>query len=77
MWKPYKDICHTYFKNAIICVDPFHVSSTINTEVQNIRKRIMKRYEMDSVEYYLLKNWNNLLTKNKNDIEYKKGKWNK
>ena len=77
MWKPYKDICDTYFKNAIICVDPFHVSSTINTEVQNIRKRIMKRYEMDSVEYYLLKNWNNLLTKNKNDIKYKQGKWNR
>ena len=77
MWKPYKDISRTYFKNAIVCIDPFHVTSTITKELQNIRIRIMGRYERDSIEYYLLKNWNYLLVKNKVNIEYTSGKWNR
>lgn len=77
MWKPYRDISRTYFKKAIICIDPFHVTSTITKELQNIRIRIMGRYDQDSIEYYLLKNWNYLLVKNKVNIEYTNGKWNR
>lgn len=77
MWKPYKDISRTYFKNAIICIDPFHVISTITKELQNIRIRIMNRYDRDSIEYYLLKNWNYLLVKNRGTIEHTNGKWNR
>lgn len=67
MYKPYKDICQVYFKKARICVDSFHVIQHLNTSFNKIRIRIMKMYSTDSIEYYLLKHWKNLLLKR--DIE--------
>lgn len=76
MYKPYKDICLVYFKKARICVDSFHVIQHLNTSFNKIRIRIMKRYPTDSIEYYLLKHWKNLLLKRDIDLD-NKPKYNK
>ena len=71
MYKPYKDIVNTYFKKARICVDSFHVIQHLNTSFNKIRIRIMKSYPTDSIEYYLLKTWKNLLLKRDIDLDNK------
>ena len=62
MYLPYKQLIKIYFKKAIICVDSFHVVKHLNDDLQKIRIRIMKTYNTDSIEYYLLKHWKNLLS---------------
>lgn len=61
MYLPYKQIIETYFKKAIICADSFHVIKTLNDDLKKVRIRIMKKYDTDSQEYYLLKHFNYLL----------------
>ena len=61
MYLPYKQIIKLYFKKAIICVDSFHVIKTLNDGLKKVRIRIMKKYDADSQEYYLLKHFNFLL----------------
>jgi len=61
MYYPYKQIIQTYFKKAIICIDSFHVIKTLNDDLKKVRIRIMKKYDTDSQEYYLLKHFNYLL----------------
>lgn len=61
MYLPYKQIIEIYFKKASICVDSFHVIRTLNECLKKVRIRIMKKYDRDSQEYYLLKNFNYLL----------------
>lgn len=59
----YRELAYRYFKNACICADSFHVIKLINTALDSVRKRIMKRFEMNkkSDEYYLLKYRRDLL----------------
>ena len=61
MWKPYKEIANTYFKNAIIAVDPFHVIKHLTFGFTKIRINIQNQVNKDSDTYYLLKNWHKLL----------------
>lgn len=61
MYVPYKEIIRQYLKKAIICVDSFHVIKTLNEDLKKVRIRVMKKYDHDSNEYYLLKNFNFLL----------------
>lgn len=61
MYLPYKQIVNMYFKKAIICVDSFHVIKTLCDDLKKVRIRIMKKYDTDSQEYYLLKHFNYLL----------------
>ena len=61
MYLPYKQVIEFYFKKAIICVDSFHVIKTLNEDLKKVRIRIMKKYDRDSQEYYLLKHFNYLL----------------
>lgn len=61
MYLPYKQVIKTYFKKASICVDSFHVIKTLNECLKKVRIRIMKKYDTDSIEYYLLKHFNYLL----------------
>lgn len=61
MYKPYKDIIKLRFKNAIICIDNFHVIKSLNDCVNSIRMRILRSYDNSSIEYYLLKKWKFLL----------------
>lgn len=61
MYLPYKQIVNIYFKKAIICADSFHVIKTLCDDLKKVRIRIMKKYDTDSQEYYLLKHFNYLL----------------
>lgn len=68
----YRDVAYTFFKNAKVCVDPFHVSQYINDSLNKIRRKVMARYAKDkrSQEYRLLKYRNKLLFKRSSDLEY-------
>lgn len=61
MWEPYLDIATTYFKNATIAIDSFHVLKEMGFALDKVRRRIMSGYQKGSEEYYLLKKWNDLL----------------
>lgn len=61
MWLPYKDIIRKYFKNAIIAVDPFHVTKHLNDCFTKMRLNMLRQLEKDSTSYYLLKKWHHLL----------------
>ena len=61
MYEPYKDIVSIYFKKAIICVDSFHVVKHITDDLNKLRIRIMKTYDPNSQEYYLLNRFRFLL----------------
>lgn len=72
MYKNYKLICHVFFKNATICIDPFHVMKKITDSLNALRKRIMRTYQdnqKDSEEYKLLKRRYYLILKNKDDLK--------
>ena len=53
----YRDILPIFFKNATIIADSFHVVRHVSEALDNVRKRIMRRYDDDkrSDEYYMLK----------------------
>lgn len=72
MYQNYKLIINTFFKNATICLDPFHTIKKVNDAFNNLRKRIMRLYSNDeqkySTEYKLLKHRYYLLLKNKNNL---------
>lgn len=76
MYLPYKQIAKIYFKKAIICVDSFHVIKHLHDSFSNLRIRLMKSYPTDSIEYYLLKQWKNLLFNGNINLD-NKGKYNK
>ena len=76
MYLPYKDIIKLYFKKAIICVDSFHVVAHLNNDLNKLRIRIMKSYDTDSIEYYLLNRFKFLLFDRSIDLD-NKGKFNK
>ena len=61
MYQPYRDVVHFRFPKAKIAVDSFHVVKNINDSLNAVRVRIMKGYKSNTVEYYLLKNFNWLL----------------
>ena len=67
MWRPYKDVATTYFPNAIIAVDPFHVVKHLVKGFDELRIKLMNNCEYNSNGYYLLKKWNWLLLKNNVD----------
>ena len=76
MYLPYKQLIKLYFKKATICVDSFHVIKHLNDSLNKLRIRIMKSYPTDSIEYYLLKQFKNLLFDNHMNLD-NKGKFNK
>ena len=61
MWESYKDVANTYFPNATIAVDPFHVVSHLTKGFERLRVDLMKQCEYGSNKYYLLKKWHWLL----------------
>jgi len=76
MYRNYRDMAKIYFKRAVICVDSFHVIEHLNNSLSKVRIRVMKMYDSDSQEYYLLKHWNNLLFDRNREL-HNKGKYNK
>ncbi|MEG0367981.1 MAG: ISL3 family transposase [Coprobacillus sp.] len=67
----FRTLIHTYFPNSSHLVDHFHVTKLINDQLNNTRKRIMRKYanNKDSLEYKLLKNKYRILLKCRNDVD--------
>lgn len=59
----YRDLLNVYFHNAFIVVDSFHVVKHIVEALDDVRKKVMRRFESNkkSDEYYLLKYKDELL----------------
>ena len=73
----YKDVINRRFKNAIICIDSFHVMKLMNDELDRLRKKVMHRYEKNKgcEEYHLLKHHKNVLFKEELDEKYHYSKY--
>lgn len=73
----YKTVIYRRFKDAIICIDSFHVIKDMNDELDRLRKEIMEKYKDKkySEEYHLLKHHNNVLFKEDLDEEYHYSKY--
>lgn len=69
MWEPYRDIAKTYFPNAEVAVDPFHVIEHLTKDFESLRISLMKSCDYHSNGYYLLKKWNWLLTTANVDLD--------
>ena len=77
MYDTYRFAAKQYFKNATICVDSFHVIKNINQLLKNTRIKVMKSYDSDSIEYYLLKKFNWLLMYDSSKVPDTPAKYNK
>lgn len=62
MYDTYLKIAKTYFNNAIIAVDSFHVLQNLIRAFEKVRNKFLRKYdngsdelETNSEEYYLLK----------------------
>ena len=69
MYDTYLRIAKTYFNNAIIAVDSFHVLQNLIRAFEKVRNKFLRKYdngsdelEDNSEEYYLLKKGKDLLT---------------
>ena len=65
MWKPYKQITHSFLPNAIIVIDSFHVIQTIKKCIKDLEMKIYYNYDERSKERKLLKKYFNQI------IDYK------
>jgi transposase len=62
MFKTYRHIQRTYFTNAILVCDSFHVIKNVNKILIDERNKAMRKCEKGSINYYLLKKFRWLLT---------------
>lgn len=73
MYEVYKEICTTFFPNAMHCIDRFHLIQEFNRKVDTIRKHVMRKYydeNKHAINYYLLKKYNWMLFKDDDDRLY-------
>lgn len=75
MYRPIRGI-QAGSKATLVC-DSFHVIKNINNILKKERIKVMKRYDKDTVEYYLLKNFNFLLMMDSSKVYENKAKYNK
>lgn len=52
MWRPYKDIAETYFKNATIVIDKFHFIRQVLWAFERIRKNEQKKFAKNRRRYF-------------------------
>lgn len=62
MWEPYLVTAQAVFPNATVAIDSFHVMKHFMDAVDDIRCRLMRKYDEKSIQYYLLKSVRELLT---------------
>ena len=70
MFEGYRTMKGTYFTQARLCIDSFNVIQLINEMFNKQLKAIMKGFDKDSDEYYLLKHKRFLLLKNRDSIDW-------
>ena len=78
MWEPYKKVAQTYFKNAKIAVDSFHVMENINRAMNKVRTTVMQKFNQNTdllednhIFYYFLKKFHFFFTMEFDDITNK------
>lgn len=77
LYEPYRQVQNIYFPKATLICDSFHVIKNVNNILKKERIKVMKRFEKDSVEYYLLKNFNFLLMMDSTKVKENKARYNK
>ena len=77
MVEGYRFLQHSYLKQARVCVDSSHAIQMINTMFNNQLKAIMKSFNRDSIEYYLLKKKRFILLKNGSSIDWFSHEYNR
>lgn len=77
MFEGYRTMKGTYFTQARLCIDSFHVIQLINEMFNKQLKAIMKGFDKDSDKYYLLKHKRFLLLKNGDSIDWFKQEYNR
>lgn len=71
----YRDIAETYFPNATIVIDKFHVVRYVTWALENVRKRVQKDMHPSRRKYFkrsrriLLSHYNKLSAENKDALE--------
>lgn len=69
IYKVYLSISSLYFKDAVHCINPFHVVKLINDALNRVRKCILRLYSTEEgkekIEYKLLKHRYKVLSKKK------------
>ena len=75
MWETYREVAKIYFKNAILCVDSFHVMENINRAMNEVRCSVMAKYnkKTESLDdndpyYYYLKKYDYFFLKDFEDL---------
>jgi len=81
LYEIYRDVIEKCFPHAIICADPFHVVKHLIEGFENVRKRVMHKYDGIKNEghnyYWLYKKFKWMLLKdpaNIKDVQYKVSK---
>lgn len=66
----FKPLLKTYFPSSTLLVDHFHITKLINDQLNNTRKRVMRKYSKNkkSIKYRLLKHKYKILLKSGNKI---------
>ena len=79
MYRTYQDLASVFFKNAIVCIDPFHLTKKVNDSINAHRKYVMRKKSKDkkSKEYRLLKHSYKVLLKQRKDLEIEKRKYSR
>lgn len=68
MYKPYKEAFHSFNKDIIFIIDPFHYIRYVTDAIEKVRIKTMKRFLHEDIEYKLLKKYRKvLLTKHDPD----------
>lgn len=77
MWHTYKEIAATFFPNALICVDSFHVIEHLVKAIDKIRLRIQRKFLNEKKDnrkyswYWLIRTFRYYLTTDIDNIKYK------
>lgn len=69
MWKTYRKIVKRYFPNACCSADHYHIKQDMHRKIDRIRIKVMKRFDKDSGEYWLLKHFHWLLYKHSDAVD--------
>ncbi|MBR2067684.1 MAG: ISL3 family transposase [Solobacterium sp.] len=70
MYDPYLQFTEKYFPNAVSVTDSFHVIQNMNKRLVQYANKLKRNYDEDSLEYYLLSNYNWFLTIDERYVHY-------
>ena len=71
LWDPYRRLVKTVFPRAKLVADGYHFIRQLYWGLQDIRKRIMRKYNTSDFEYYILKKYWRFILKYTHNLSYK------